>query len=381
MKLKIRTLANEEKEIEAEATDSVWVVKEKISKTFGVAEAKKQKLIHQGKILADDLTLGDYADIKDGAKLVVFVTKDKPAAETTQPATTTTTTQPPVSSSNGTTTTTTTTTTATETTKEEKISTSTSASPDAPPNTKTTSATTTSTTTTQERTSTNTGTGDAPAQASEFMSGQRLVETIDNICAMGFERSRVVAAMRAAYNNPDRAVEYLTTSIPDMPQQAPPHTAGNMPPTQGPTDRAQPELPSTLAALRSHPLFEQMRMAVQANPSILPQILTVLGQQNPDLMDEIVNNQDEFVQMLQGGRSGMEGETDTGGGAPGQEGPPAGGQFVVLTEQEREAIERLVALGFSRDSAVQAYLLCEKNEEMAANYLFEYDAMDEGTNE
>lgn len=36
-------------------------------------------------------------------------------------------------------------------------------------------------------------------------------ETIANLEAMGFERGQIDAAMRAAFYNPERAVEYLLT--------------------------------------------------------------------------------------------------------------------------------------------------------------------------
>ncbi len=48
-----------------------------------------------------------------------------------------------------------------------------------------------------------------------------------------------------------------------------------------------------------------------------------------------------------------------------------------VTEQEMEAIERLASLGFSKNKAAEAYFSCDKNEEMAANFLFESGGMED----
>jgi len=51
--------------------------------------------------------------------------------------------------------------------------------------------------------------------------------------------------------------------------------------------------------------------------------------------------------------------------------------IVEVNQAEMEAINRLVQLGFSKERAAEAYLTCEKNEEIAANFLFEMGVQDD----
>lgn len=127
--------------------------------------------------------------------------------------------------------------------------------------------------------------------------------------------------------------------------------------------------------MRSTPIFAQLRTLVQQNPALLQPFLQQLGASNPELLTLIERNQSEFVQFLQEGAGGGAGGDDDlegmfGGGEDGMmmgdEGDD-GSQYVQVTEQEKESIERLVAMGFDRQMAITAFLACDRNEELAAN--------------
>jgi len=132
-----------------------------------------------------------------------------------------------------------------------------------------------------------------------------------------------------------------------------------------------------LAFLRNQPQFQQLRQVVAQNPQALEPLLQQIGAANPALMQLIVENQQEFMQMLAG-------DDFEGGAGPGQ-------QVIEVTPEEKEAIERvcqaffffvfnfvpnaccaqLERLGFERSKVLEAYLACDKNEALAANYLFD----------
>ncbi|KAF4321291.1 hypothetical protein BBO99_00004537 [Phytophthora kernoviae] len=107
-----------------------------------------------------------------------------------------------------------------------------------------------------------------------------------------------------------------------------------------------------------------------SNPAALPAVLQQIGAQSPELLRLIHQNQDRFVQML----NEPIGTRETGGGMEGMgggAGAGAGGHRIMLSEEEAAAVDRLCEMGFERTDVIQAYLACDKNEALAANFLMD----------
>lgn len=344
----LKNLQQQTFQIEIAATDTVKLLKEKIESVKGESyKASEQKLIYAGKILVDDDPLSKY-NIDEKKFIVVMLSKPKvpaaspapaaaPAEPSPAPAPAAATPAPPAAAP-----------APAEPPKEETMETG-PAIP-APP----------------------TG-GD-----SGLVVGEDYNRMVQNIQDMGYERSQVEAALRASFNNPDRAVEYLLTGIP--PQMDVGGGGSGGAPVAVPAAGAAPG-ENPLAFLRDHEMFQQIRSVIQQNPNMLSTMLQQIGQSNPQLLQIISQNQEAFIRMINEGEAGEGGGEEGGVGGVGAvlgDAPALGDALdqpgvIQVSPQDKEAIERLKALGFPEHLVVQAYFACEKNENLAANFLLSQD--------
>lgn len=355
MIITFKTLQQQTFKIEIDESATVADLKNKLEAEKGQDAYPKTvvKLIYAGKILKDEEKLSEYK-IDEKGFVVVMVTKPK-AAPTPAASQPTTTPQPtPAAATDS----------ASRSTDESKPE-----STDAVPQP---TEETTPTTTSAASTSTPSAVAGPTLSTAEsaLVTGEAYENMVTEIVSVGFERDRVERALRASFNNPDRAVEYLMTGIPE-----------NLREPQAPTEQGQQQggdeqqggeeqAPAAsregnpLDFLRSQPQFQILRRMVQQNPGNLPELLQQLGQSNPELLQLISQHQEEFIAMLNTPDSG-----DSGGRDPGGRDPGGQGMTISVTPQEKEAIERLKDLGFPESRAAEAYFACEKNENLAANFL------------
>lgn len=343
MLLTLKNLQQQTFTIEIDPSETVKSLKQKIETEKGASDysAVHQKLIYAGKILVDDEPLSKY-NIDEKKFIVVMVAKPKPTPSS--PAAPTTPAAPPAVA-------------------EAAPAAAAAAAVAAPP---------------AVSTEASQSPGDKKEESappapglvgSDLVVGEDYNRMVQNIMDMGYERGQVEAALRASFNNPDRAVEYLLTGIPASASRAGPAAdaqAASSPVVarEAPAGAASAENP--LAFLRDHEMFQQIRSVIQQNPNMLSTMLQQIGQSNPQLLQIISQNQEAFIHMInepEGDEMGEDLGEGVGEGLLDQPG------VIQVSPQDKEAIERLKALGFPEHMVVQAYFACEKNENLAANFL------------
>ncbi|SCU87981.1 LAMI_0D08284g1_1 [Lachancea mirantina] len=384
--LNFKDFKKERISLELELSAFVSDVKQQLAQLKSCEESQI-KLIYSGKVLQDDKTLED-CKLKDGDQVIFMVSKKK--------STTTKTTVAPSENDNDVNMTPVT----SENARDQGAQQQTSQSGDV-------QAEEASTSTDQTQTG--------------FVTGSQRDETIQRIMEMGYDRQQVESALRAAFNNPDRAVEYLLMGIPEHLQQRQALNAQAQSSAETPSQHTQGQESRQVeqAQTADDDLFAQaaasigeeeggdsgrvpgtigltmedllaLRQVVIGNPEALPPLLESLSARYPELRERIMSSPETFISMLleavggslpeglvEGGDSGDAAgiEDLQGGGEEGAEGPVEGaeagaGPTIELTPQDQEAIVRLCELGFERSLVLQVYFACDKNEEVAANMLF-----------
>ncbi|KAG5618753.1 hypothetical protein H5410_018577 [Solanum commersonii] len=376
MKLTVKTLKGSHFEIRVQPSDTIMAVKKNIEDVQGKDNypCGQQLLIHNGKVLKDESTLLENNVSEDGF-LVVMLSKSKTASSSG-----TTSAQQPATAANPTTT-------------PEVI----------PPSQAPKDVVSAS-----DAAAASLPADDYSQAASNLVAGNSREQTIQQLMDMGggsWDKETVTRALRAAYNNPERAVDYLysvcsgstslqkggrdaqgipetaevavpvaqggvnsaaaLTAVPSAPSSGAPNSAPlNLFPQENVAGAGGAGLGS-LDFLRNNQQFQALRSMVQANPQILQPMLQELGKQNPQLLRSIQEHDQEFLQLINEPVDGSDGDMFD---QAEQEIP----HTVSVTPEEQEVIERLEAMGFDRALVIEAFLACDRNEELAANYLLEH---------
>jgi len=225
--------------------------------------AESMKLIHSGKVLKDEDTIGS-CQIKANDFLVVMITKTKKPTATTTP-----------------------TAAAAAATPTETTTTA------VPPSTEPAPAPTIATTAPTAATTATVTSSSASSTGNEFP-----IDIVNNLTSMGFPEPEVRACLRASRGNPDLAVEFLMNGIPPAlaGSTIAPSSSSSVAPAGSSSSSTSQGRP--LDALRNHPQINQLRTLIQSNPQMLPSVLSQIAQQQPDLLQEINANQAEFLAIM-----------------------------------------------------------------------------------
>jgi UV excision repair protein RAD23 len=355
MKLTLKTLKQVAYEVEVSESASVKELKKIIETQHGF-DSTAMKLLYNAVVLDDEKTLSAY-NMKDGSVIVIMNAKAKPMNVVKE-----------------------------EKKKEEALPTNTI-------------------------NNTNTGASKTKQSTSKSSISKPIIapkdytEEVKQLVEMGFGEELSKQAMTAAKGDIQLAIEFLYNGIPST--QGPQLSEflddfeeGEDEEYEGPIE-IDPEVlnninlndPNALPNIASI-----IKVIINDDPSQLQLLLEDIEEHNPDVIDFIKEHESEFKNLLEkpitpedvqkfnqimpqnndlplneeeelteGIHNFLHNEVNFTNSNPNITMPTN----LAFSQTEKEAIERLKGLGFSEMDVVQAYVACDKNEEITANFLFE----------
>ena len=304
MKIIVKNLKQKEYNVEVDSgKNTVKDLKLAIEKAHGF-DANQLRLLHNGVVLEDEKSLESY-EITDQKVVIMMNAKTKPKVDTTS----TLSSNPPQ----------------TNPPKEE------------------------------------------PPKQATTVNEPNYTEQINSLVDMGYEKSQVEAAIKAAKGSVELAIEFLTSgNIPQQPENVPQQENNNS------SSDVSSELKKNASIIK---------IVCHKEPTKIINILNNIKEKQPDLLNKIKENEEEFKRLLVApiNQEDLENFRAFSQEIRGLQQRP--GIEIRFTKEESDAIKRLKALGnFDQSEVIQAFIACDKNEEMAANYLFEQKLREEEEN-
>jgi len=204
-----------------------------------------------------------------------------------------------------------------------------------------------------------------PSQSPSEGNKHNMNDKVNSLVDMGYEKEKVEKALNAANGNLDLAIEYLSSgNIPERSAQPQPSNLNNNNNNSG--------LPFELKKNASI-----MKIVCQRDPNKIISILNNMKDRDPNTLNLIKQHEEEFKRLLVSPIS-QEDITIFRNFQQELRTRRTGGVKINLTKEESEAVKRLQDLGnFSKSEVLQAFIACDKNEELTANYLFEQKLREE----
>jgi hypothetical protein len=135
--------------------------------------------------------------------------------------------------------------------------------------------------------------------------------------------------------------------------------------------------PNNIPSLKT--IASVIKVLCQNDPTNLEDILQTLNQNAPEIMNMISNNQEEFENLLKEPmneedlRNFEQVQIENGElFGVGEEDEEDDDNGINLTKDEMDVVKKIVEFtGVSEAEAVQAFIACEKNEQLATNFVLE----------